>query len=270
MNSVDTREGNTEPSLPGDRFEGVTTRMDRLKTWSGPVELMRSVGRKRVRSSGRPFGGDDIVSTSAVMQRVTHMNYHEIYFNLIAKCGHADKPSAGYYERHHILPKSLGGGNEAENLVYLSGRAHFLAHWLLYKMTGTAEMARAFYGMCDLNRRPERHLPNSRAYQSAKEAFSRHNHMRQPEHRLRVSVAATNQWATRHEEMKQSNAWMFADRDHPMYMKGRTGDDHPRSRRVSTPAGVFGSVREAGRELGMSHPTVSAWCKAKKNGFSYV
>ena len=198
------------------------------------------------------------------------MNYYEIYFNLIHKHGFEAKPPGGYYERHHILPKSLGGDDQPGNLVYLSGRAHFLAHWILYKLTGTTEMARAFYGMCDSKRKPERYRPNSRAYQSAKEAFSRDNHMRSTVHRMRAADNAAMQWANNYDEMRKSNAWMFTEAGHPMCMTGRSGERHPRSRKVSTPQGVFGSVREAGRELGIQHPTVSAWCKAKKNGFSYV
>lgn len=36
-----------------------------------------------------------------------------------------------YHERHHILPKCLGGTNEDENLVDLYAREHFIAHKLL-------------------------------------------------------------------------------------------------------------------------------------------
>ena len=38
-------------------------------------------------------------------------------------------------EKHHIIPKSLGGNNSKNNLVNLSYREHFLCHWLLIKMT---------------------------------------------------------------------------------------------------------------------------------------
>lgn len=34
-------------------------------------------------------------------------------------------------ERHHIIPKSLGGTNEDTNLVYLTPREHFVCHLLL-------------------------------------------------------------------------------------------------------------------------------------------
>lgn len=39
----------------------------------------------------------------------------------------------GYSERHHIIPKCMGGGNNKENLVYLSAREHFICHLLLIR-----------------------------------------------------------------------------------------------------------------------------------------
>ena len=40
----------------------------------------------------------------------------------------------GYSERHHIIPKCLGGFNKKDNLVYLSAREHFICHLLLIKI----------------------------------------------------------------------------------------------------------------------------------------
>lgn len=36
-----------------------------------------------------------------------------------------------YHERHHIVPKCLGGTNEENNLIDLFAREHFEAHRLL-------------------------------------------------------------------------------------------------------------------------------------------
>lgn len=40
----------------------------------------------------------------------------------------------GQVERHHILPRSLGGNDLSVNLVYLTPEEHFLAHELLVKI----------------------------------------------------------------------------------------------------------------------------------------
>lgn len=54
-------------------------------------------------------------------------------------------------ERHHIVPKSIGGSNEPTNLVYLTYKEHFIAHLLLTKMfdgKNRAKMIYAFAKMC--------------------------------------------------------------------------------------------------------------------------
>jgi hypothetical protein len=40
----------------------------------------------------------------------------------------------GYTERHHVLPRCLGGTDCSQNLVALTAREHFIAHRLLVKM----------------------------------------------------------------------------------------------------------------------------------------
>lgn len=41
----------------------------------------------------------------------------------------------GYTEKHHIVPRSLGGTNDKSNIVKLTAREHFICHVLLVKMT---------------------------------------------------------------------------------------------------------------------------------------
>lgn len=57
----------------------------------------------------------------------------------------------GYCEKHHILPRSLGGSDEASNLVLLTPRQHYIAHWMLWKIYGGA-MAVAFDYMNGIKR----------------------------------------------------------------------------------------------------------------------
>lgn len=64
------------------------------------------------------------------------MNYEKIYNELVekAKVRGLDKSKhEGYFEIHHILPKSLGGSDDRSNLVMFTGREHFIAHMLLWK-----------------------------------------------------------------------------------------------------------------------------------------
>jgi hypothetical protein len=191
------------------------------------------------------------------------MDYENLYVNLLVKHGSETRPLIGYVERHHIIPKWMGGSDDKENLVYLSARVHFIAHWMLYKIYRDAKSARALYGMCD-NRRPERSI-TSRQYEIGRAAFAANNHMKLPVYRKLASESASKQWQERYDEMKDSNAAMFEDPDHPMYMKGKVGDSHPRSRAVITPLGRFGSVREAGKAHSISHNIISRRCKDGSN-----
>jgi hypothetical protein len=71
--------------------------------------------------------------------------YTKAYFNIVENA--KTKKYTGYTEKHHILPKSLGGTNGKNNLVRLSAREHFVCHKLLMRMvTGNAryKMIEAF------------------------------------------------------------------------------------------------------------------------------
>lgn len=60
------------------------------------------------------------------------MNYRQHYDNLIARA--AGRKCEGYVEKHHIVPRCMGGSDAADNLVKLTAREHFLAHQLLCKI----------------------------------------------------------------------------------------------------------------------------------------
>lgn len=61
------------------------------------------------------------------------MNYTAHYNRLISRARER-AGVAGYCEQHHVLPRCLGGTDEAENLVALTPEEHFLAHQLLVKI----------------------------------------------------------------------------------------------------------------------------------------
>ena len=52
-----------------------------------------------------------------------------------------------YTERHHIIPQSLGGSNNKDNLVDLTAREHFICHWLLIKMTEGGHRSKMLYAL---------------------------------------------------------------------------------------------------------------------------
>lgn len=60
-----------------------------------------------------------------------YKNRYYKFINVIKSLG--DRNLIGYTEIHHIVPRCLKGSDDKENLVELTLREHFLAHWLLWK-----------------------------------------------------------------------------------------------------------------------------------------
>lgn len=71
--------------------------------------------------------------------------YTKWYFNIV-NAGRSTK-YPGYTERHHILPRAMGGTNQLSNLVDLTARQHFICHLLLTKMSDNKRMALALSRM---------------------------------------------------------------------------------------------------------------------------
>ena len=106
--------------------------------------------------------------------------YSKCYYRII---GHRkNNPFNGYTERHHIVPKSLGGSNKKENIVALTAREHFICHRLLVKMTlGRNKMKMSYAIRCLMNREnkhQQRYKISSRTYASiiliTKESISKY------------------------------------------------------------------------------------------------
>lgn len=60
------------------------------------------------------------------------MNYATHYDRLMDRA--RGRELTGYRERHHVVPRCMGGTNATQNLVYLTGEEHFVAHQLLVKI----------------------------------------------------------------------------------------------------------------------------------------
>lgn len=71
------------------------------------------------------------------------MNYERIYNELIEHRKVLPKLETEYYERHHIIPKCVGGNDDEENLIYLTTEDHYIAHLLLAKAFGGIHWAGA-------------------------------------------------------------------------------------------------------------------------------
>jgi hypothetical protein len=75
--------------------------------------------------------------------------YTDWYYSIIenAKMQERKKSKKDYFEAHHIIPHSLGGTKEKENIVLLTAREHFICHILLTKMTSGKDRMRMIYAV---------------------------------------------------------------------------------------------------------------------------
>lgn len=97
--------------------------------------------------------------------------YYSWYTSIIEKA--RLRQSAGYVEKHHIIPQSLGGTNSKDNIVNLSAREHFICHWLLTKCVSlqVEKMKYALWLMMNMknDHQSERYKINSHTYALLKE-----------------------------------------------------------------------------------------------------
>jgi len=102
------------------------------------------------------------------------MNYKKIYDSIISN--RQLNPYEGYVEKHHIIPRSLGGSDDSDNVVALTAREHFVCHCLLAKMYPKEslewyKMNNAFMMMKCASMTQERYF-NSRLYESLRGNFA--------------------------------------------------------------------------------------------------
>ena len=71
--------------------------------------------------------------------------YSKTYFSITSNA--KQRITEGYTELHHIIPQSMGGSNDKENLVELTAREHFICHWLLVKMTEGDDRSKMLYAL---------------------------------------------------------------------------------------------------------------------------
>lgn len=105
------------------------------------------------------------------------MNYKKVYERIIENRLKNPLSESEYGERHHIIPRSLGGSDRKNNLVRLSAREHFICHALLTEMyehgsVDWIKMNLAFMMMKGSRAYQNRYF-NSRLYEIKRKDFSR-------------------------------------------------------------------------------------------------
>ena len=130
------------------------------------------INKNVVRGIGVPNYSNAMKEQSAMYLTNKYTNW---YYNIITQA-RLRVNNIEYNEKHHIIPKSLGGTNDLNNLVRLTAREHFICHLLLTKMTeGTnkSKMARAAWLMASArNKYQRRQKINARTYERLRKQYS--------------------------------------------------------------------------------------------------
>jgi hypothetical protein len=75
------------------------------------------------------------------------MNYRNIYNSIIDRY----KSQQGLTEKHHIIPRCMGGSDDPENLVAVSPRVHYILHLLLYKFVEKKYRKQMWYAVWNMS-----------------------------------------------------------------------------------------------------------------------
>jgi len=133
------------------------------------------------------------------------MNYLKIYEQIINRAQSQSRiklptnnPNYVYYENHHIVPKSLGGNNDLENLVLLSAREHFITHKLLTFIYPNCRKMTLAYSRMTFSKKLGNIL-TSRDYQYAKELLSKNG----PSEITRKKISKAQKGRNKSEEFKK-------------------------------------------------------------------
>lgn len=155
------------------------------------------------------------------------MDYYKHYLLLIKKARLRILPAGVYKEVHHIVPKSEGGMDNQDNLVALTAREHFVAHWLLHR-ADPSDNARSFSFWRLCNSKGD-YTPSSRVYEEARKAHSQaiskalKGRPKSPSHIAKVAASNTGKKRTAEskDRMRDAKLGKPLTQVHKDNMKGR-------------------------------------------------
>jgi len=155
--------------------------------------------------------------------------YSNWYYQIIRRSQSRKRDSLLPYEKHHIIPKSLGGSNDKENLTHLTPREHFLAHRLLAKMTtgrDNIKMVWAIHRMMYAGNR----IVNSHTYEVCRRQFvemlRNDTRYEDPAWRKQVSELISQSWQD-NEQRRSAASSQMKEKWTRGVLKVRRGKENP-------------------------------------------
>lgn len=124
--------------------------------------------------------------------------YSQWYNNIVLRA--KNRKIYTYTEKHHIIPKCMGGDNHNNNLVELTAKEHFVCHLLLVKMVQPEykqKLTHALWAMSTLKKSCQyRYKINANTYKIVREKYSKYvslnNPMKTNEQRNRMKASNNN------------------------------------------------------------------------------
>jgi len=145
-----------------------------------------------------------------VNQMETVDNKYKVWHdNIIAKA--KNRVLTGYQEKHHIIPKSLGGSNKKDNLVALTPKEHFIIHILLCKFTvgkSRLKMLNALHAMMFFTTKRRGYKTSSRIVANLRIEFQKNNPVFDPEVRRKIGLGNKGKIVSAEERRNMSLAHM--------------------------------------------------------------
>jgi hypothetical protein len=148
------------------------------------------------------------------------MNYQRIYDNIIQRG--KTRILEGYKEKHHIVPRCLGGTDDEFNLVSLTPEEHYLCHLLLIKIhPNNIRLVRAAMFMVSANKDQQR---NNKAYGWLKRQYS--DYMRGPNNPQKLNPRS----GERHHTFNRKIEFNFTEEGRKILADKMMGDKNPMSK----------------------------------------
>lgn len=216
------------------------------------------------------------------------MTYKEFIQNILDTRGRFGIPKEEYKERHHIIPKCMGGTNDEENLIDLYAREHFVAHQLIASENPSCNALHyALWNMANMTGATgERYKLTPEEYENIRTSISKKfsgvnnpmygkrsamygkHHSKETKEKIRNKALGRKM----PEEFKRAASEYWTGKrkgeNNPMY--GRRGGDNPQAKSVlqfdveGTFLRKWKSAKDAQKELGIKAPNIVDCCKHKK------
>src|ERR1700737_2110348 len=139
------------------------------------------------------------------------MDYQRHYDALIERA--RNRKLTGDKERHHAIPRCMGGGNDKHNLVDLTGPEHYVAHQLLCKIyPEKTKLAFAANAMRLLRGNRDPSVPKNKGYGWLRKLHAKamgdlkRGKTLTPEHKAKVSAGLTGRPVSSETREKISNS----------------------------------------------------------------